>query len=326
MSRLIAIVIINIFSSFIMVAQNPVFLLDTTAVCKGEEVSVVMTVQNFTDMTSFQFTVNWDSTLLTYSEVLFLDEVVTNSIINENAVSSGLLGFSWLSPSIMGTTIPDNDQVYEIVFVVNDTTGGNAVLPFSSDLVFIEASVYQPNGPMQVPMDTAAGSVLISASMVISVLIEDETDNNMNGSIDLSLTGGFEPYNFEWNSGQQMEDIDNLTAGTYICSVTNALGCLEVLGPFEVDQLSNDENVKTLLRLDIFPNPVIDLLTVNLDFTTIQKGSIQINNLIGTNQFESYFEGNSVQRNINVKSFGAGLYFLKIKTKDEVLIFSFVKL
>jgi hypothetical protein len=49
----------------------------------------------------------------------------------------------------------------------------------------------------------------------------------MNGSIDLSETGGTSPYNFDWNSGAfATEDISSLTAGSYAYVITDANGCL----------------------------------------------------------------------------------------------------
>lgn len=55
------------------------------------------------------------------------------------------------------------------------------------------------------------------------VCLEDST-----GSIDLTVSGGTEPYMFEWSNGETTEDIFNLAQGTYRVTITDANGCFVV--------------------------------------------------------------------------------------------------
>ncbi len=69
----------------------------------------------------------------------------------------------------------------------------------------------------------------ITEPLLPLVLMIDSVDivcfGNMNGTIELSVTGGTTPYTYEWSNGQTTEDISGLDAGLYLVSVTDANGC-----------------------------------------------------------------------------------------------------
>ncbi len=52
--------------------------------------------------------------------------------------------------------------------------------------------------------------------------------NEDNGSIDLTVTGGTQPYTFDWDNASDVEDPQNLFAGTYSVTITDANGCTAV--------------------------------------------------------------------------------------------------
>ncbi|MBL0100875.1 MAG: SprB repeat-containing protein [Saprospiraceae bacterium] len=45
------------------------------------------------------------------------------------------------------------------------------------------------------------------------------------GSISPTVTGGTEPYNFEWSNGETTQEIFDLPLGTYYLLVEDANGC-----------------------------------------------------------------------------------------------------
>lgn len=55
-----------------------------------------------------------------------------------------------------------------------------------------------------------------------------------SGSISISVAGGTPPYLFFWNTGATGPFINNLNAGVYIVTITDALGCTAVSQPLSV--------------------------------------------------------------------------------------------
>ena len=69
----------------------------------------------------------------------------------------------------------------------------------------------------------------------VSIVTGDDT-NNCDGFIDLAVTGGTEPYIFEWvNQPWTTEDVSNVCAGFYDVMITDANGCVYLSMAMEIE-------------------------------------------------------------------------------------------
>ncbi len=58
------------------------------------------------------------------------------------------------------------------------------------------------------------------------------------GAINISVTGGIPPYTYQWSNGMSSQNISNVIADTYYCTVTGANGGTDELGPIIISQPS----------------------------------------------------------------------------------------
>ncbi|MCX7745154.1 MAG: gliding motility-associated C-terminal domain-containing protein, partial [Flavobacteriales bacterium] len=75
--------------------------------------------------------------------------------------------------------------------------------------------------------DTTYVFNVIELSPITAAAVETDVDcyGNNNGAINLIVGGGSQPYTFEWSNGANTEDLNNLSAGVYVYTITDINGC-----------------------------------------------------------------------------------------------------
>jgi gliding motility-associated-like protein len=116
---------------------------------------------------------------------------------------------------------------------------------------------------------TATTTVFISQPLAPLTLSETHQDaiciSTVTGSIDLAVSGGTSPYNYQWDNGQITQDISALGEGLYSVEVTDNLGCqsnlsVQILDPDNLMQLSEIHTDVTCFGA---ANGAIDLTVTN---------------------------------------------------------------
>jgi gliding motility-associated-like protein len=96
-----------------------------------------------------------------------------------------------------------------------------------------------------------------------------------NGAISLEVTGGTEPYLFEWVHGATLPDLISLSPGTYEVSVTDSNNCPDIFQTIMIDEI---------------PELKFDLLGTDLLCFNDHSGEIHVTGLEGgTGIYDTYF-------------------------------------
>ncbi|NOQ74088.1 MAG: T9SS type A sorting domain-containing protein [Crocinitomix sp.] len=156
--------------------------------------------------------------------------------------------------------------------------------------------------------------ILITYTTAAEVVGED-------GSIDITVTGGSPPYEFDWdNDGtgdfDDTEDLAGLTAGTYAVIVQDNVACTansEITVDSQVGIGELDE-----VGLNVYPNPTTDFITVELEgiFT------YELTNINGVIITQATATDKEV---ISLENVADGVYFVMIKSDDSIHTFKVVK-
>jgi gliding motility-associated-like protein len=120
--------------------------------------------------------------------------------------------------NVSGGTTPYNFNWSNSSFsdnISNVTSGQYTVLITDNNGCTLQESfnINQPSAPLQI----SSTSVPVSCT------------GNSNGSIDASVSGGTPGYNYLWSNGATTATANNLQAGLYTLTVTDANGCSSIL-------------------------------------------------------------------------------------------------
>ncbi len=148
--------------------------------------------------------------------------------------------------------------------------------------------------------------------------VKGTTNGQDNGSIALNAFGGTAPFNYLWNNGSTELSINNLANGIYVVTITDANGCTQIT-IIEVANAVSTTNLVSLSKMEIYPNPSNGLFTINALFTKQVTADITILDVLGRIVYKYKYEGNEINRSIDLTSHASGQYFLRISTNEGQL-------
>ena len=96
--------------------------------------------------------------------------------------------------------------------------------PVTESTCFIRCARYE--GCVDYLGESNVITITVNPVVNLEATVTDAACNgDATGAIDLTVSGGTDPFTYAWSNNEDTEDIENLTAGSYTVTVTDANGC-----------------------------------------------------------------------------------------------------
>ena len=209
--------------SSIFAQQQPVdlFITDNTAYI-DEEVKLDISVNGFTNIISFQASVNWDPALLAFKSVSNFgigDFDITDLGVTE--VDLGHLRFIWTPQDAKEVTAPDGTILFSITFIVLSDAEPLATVDFLDKISVHPFEIEFANADYEIlKVNTTAGNITIlpGATDLVTITSIPNTqcdERAFNGSLSADVQGEIENYIFRWFIGNEVKAVPDHVGSTY---------------------------------------------------------------------------------------------------------------
>lgn len=154
---------------------------------------------------------------------------------------------------------------------------------------------------------------------LLDVIINNTPSNQNQGAISLVLNAGSGSISsILWNNGELGSSINNLSADTYVCIVTDSYGCEYYFGPFEVNTNTTSlADLKVVENWKAFPNPTRNVINLELELTQTEQIQIRLLDVLGRQLQTETIQARLLQKQLDVSTLAAGIYFVEIQINQH---------
>ena len=167
----------------------------------GTQICVPVTVDNFVNVQSFQFSINWDPSILEFASVNYVGISQNDVVIVPNGNNYLTTSFFFIGAT-PGLTLTDGETVFEICFNALGPVGSSSFVDINGDVTIID--IFDGDGnQMGINVNNGSVTVVNQATFDINVTPTDVSCNGgMDGSFEVTVVGaggGTAPYTVSYS-------------------------------------------------------------------------------------------------------------------------------
>lgn len=299
------------------VDEAPSFYLNGKDVCVDEIFTVPVTVSDFAMITSFQFTIGWDNSLMNFDTISYTSPALGSTLLfNDMSANNGVLTVSWYDIDVAGVTLDDFMEIFQIKFTAVTDNQTSIDVTFENEPTMKEVSGFVGNDIIVIDAVYIEGEVNIDQQELDSYEVINDVNNSNVGAVNITVKNGTTPYQYMWSNDSETQNISDVGVGNYWVTVTDSKGCVTTFGEFTVDNTVNINEISSLESISLYPNPANNQLHVNAVFENIEALDITIFNILGERVYTDQMEVANLDMDIDVSKLSDGTYFLHLATRD----------
>ena len=158
---------------------------------------------------------------------------------------------------------------------------------------------------------------------LVTIMTSESSVGEGDGTVSVMPNASLGPYTYLWDTGDNTATVTGISAGTYQVTVTDGFGCVDVA---IIDLMVNINEIEDIQSINLYPNPTMDLATLDMAFSKIVDVQVQVINMIGQVLFEASIEKTIEEKvELNMKDYPNGMYFVKVKVDNQTTIKKIMK-
>lgn len=243
---------------------------------------------------------------------------LNNNKVSVEVVNNGFYRIAKNEGINISYNINDRNPVREKVFVSSTLQPGKSgVLTFATGNDFSASGTYLIKVSLE-SSDNNLSNNTVSSNVIIrngpEVEIGAGKDTLRNAVLPITLNAGTGYASYSWQDKSSTEKFEVRQEGLYWVIVTDGNGCSSTDSVF----VYSSEGQKNFPgKIKIYPNPVSEVLHLIIEMDELTNFRIELFSLVNSLIYSEDFKGiQMTEKDIDVRSYPPGLYFLRI-TSDK---------
>ncbi len=163
-----------------------------------------------------------------------------------------------------------------------------------------------------------------AADMQLTADVTPAAAGQNDGTATANVGLGNPPYQYLWNTAATTQTVTGLVIGAYTVTVTDALGCSNVLTVNIGNSATNEIDGLTALKMQ--PNPTSGTVFISATFDRTVETNLQVMNMVGQVIWETNLSAtNSLTEQVDLSNYPDGLYFVRLSADGQGVTRKLVK-